>query len=98
MTNGSSNYSSINGPLPILEKKRWLIVILFAAISAMSNCIWLTFGPIADSAMAYFQVSAFEINMLSMVYLAVALVFTIPASWCLDHIGKKKKKQPFEKN
>jgi hypothetical protein len=83
----SERYNSINGPVSKLEKKRWLMVLLFAGVNAMNNCIWLSFGPIADSATSFFEVDSFLINMLSMLFMAIALLCTIPASWCLDHIG-----------
>jgi hypothetical protein len=41
---------------PYLEKKRWLMVIIFATQAMTNSIIWITFGPVTKEAGAYFNV------------------------------------------
>ena len=72
-----------------LFKRRWLILAIFCLLSFSNAGQWISFAPISNIVHQYYQVSLFAVNCLSMIYMAVYIVFIIPASWILDTYGLK---------
>ena len=70
-------------------KRRWLILAIFCLLSFSNAGQWISFAPISNIVHQYYQVSLFAVNCLSMIYMAVYIVFIIPASWILDTYGLK---------
>ncbi|MGE5139490.1 MAG: MFS transporter [Rudaea sp.] len=66
---------------------RWVMLLGFMAIVAVNQLFWITFAPITSAAASYFQVSELEIGLLSLVFLVVYVVVSIPASWVIDTYG-----------
>jgi fucose permease len=66
---------------------RWLVLLAFCVLSAAVQVQWLTFAPIAREARAYFAVSALQVDVLSLVFMAVYLLVSIPASYVIDTYG-----------
>ena len=66
---------------------RWVVLGVFGSILAISNTIWITFGPIADVMRCYYGVSDFWVNSLSMVYMLVYILFVVPSIWLLNAVG-----------
>ena len=68
---------------------RWVMLSLFMLIVAMNQLLWITFAPITVDAAAFFKVSDLMIGMLSMCFMIVYIVVSIPASWVIDTYGIK---------
>jgi MFS family permease len=66
---------------------RWIIISVFAVINIVVQLQWLSFAPIAKAAQSVYGVSALQIDFLSIIYLAVFVVFCIPASYVIDTFG-----------
>ena len=66
---------------------RWVVLTLFVANVALTNGLWITFGPIADVVKCYYGVSDFWVNSLSMVYMVTYTLFIVPSLWLLNTIG-----------
>ncbi len=66
---------------------RWIVLSVFAIITAVIEIQWLTFAPIAREARLVYNVSAFQIDLLSLIFMAVFLVVCIPASLIIDTYG-----------
>lgn len=66
---------------------RWVILAVVALISALIEVQWLTFAPIAREAREVYQVSALQIDALSLVFMGVFLVVCLPASYVIDTFG-----------
>jgi len=66
---------------------RWVIITVFAAINIVVQIQWLSFAPIATAAQAVYGVSALQIDFFSIIYLAVFVIFCIPASYVIDTFG-----------
>ena len=49
--------------------------------------IWITFSPIADTAVPYYAIDAFRLNLLVLVFAAASVPFGFLASWLLDTLG-----------
>ncbi len=66
---------------------RWAILLGFMAIVALNQLMWITFAPITSSAASYYGVSDLSIGLLSMIFMIVYLIVSIPASWAIDTWG-----------
>lgn len=58
-------------------------------IVAVNQLLWITFAPITSEAVAYYGVSELWIGILSMCFMVVFILFSIPASWIIDTYGIK---------
>ena len=66
---------------------RSVIITVFAVINIVVQIQWLSFAPIAKAAQAVYGVSALQIDFFSIIYLAVFVIFCIPASYVIDTFG-----------
>jgi MFS family permease len=56
-------------------------------IAAVNQLMWITFAPITGDATRYYGVSDLQIGILSMCFMIVYVVVSIPASWVIDKYG-----------
>lgn len=73
---------------------RWVVLILFMFVGAMTQVIWITFaGVTTESAIYYFgSVTSFSENMillLSVVFMIAYLPVNFFACWLIDKLGLK---------
>ena len=66
---------------------RWTILSIYMFLIAVNQMLWITFAPITSDATNYFGVSDLWIGILSMCFMIVFIVFSIPASWIIDKYG-----------
>lgn len=66
---------------------RWVVLLAFMFVTALNQLLWITFAPITSSAAAYFGVSDLSIGLLSLSFLIVYMIVSIPASWMIDTYG-----------
>ena len=66
---------------------RWVVLLTFMFVVAVNQLLWITFAPITSSAATYFGVSDLSIGLLSMSFMIVYIVMSIPASWMIDTYG-----------
>jgi len=66
---------------------RWVMLAVYMFIVAMNQLLWITFAPITSEAVHYYGVSELWIGILSMSFMVVFIVFSIPASWIIDKYG-----------
>jgi MFS family permease len=66
---------------------RWVVLAVFMAMMTVQQLLWITFATITSSAAAFYRVSDMSIGMLSMVFMIVYIVVSIPASWLIDTWG-----------
>jgi cyanate permease len=66
---------------------RWIVLLAFMFVVAINQLLWITFAPITGSAAAYYAVSDLSIGLLSMSFMIVYIVISIPASWVIDTYG-----------
>ena len=70
-------------------KYRWIILAVFFFIVATNQMLWITFAPITNKAAQFFKVSNLQIGILSMIFMIVYIIISIPASWVIDTYGFK---------
>jgi len=66
---------------------RWVVLLAFMFVVAINQLLWITFAPITGSAASYYGVSDLSIGLLSMSFMIVYIVVSIPASWMIDTYG-----------
>jgi MFS family permease len=66
---------------------RWVVLLVFMVATAMNQLLWITFAPITSQAAAFYGVSELNIGMLSMCFMIVYVLVSIPASWVIDTYG-----------
>ncbi len=66
---------------------RWIVLLAFMGAIAVNQLLWITFAAITGSAAAYYGVSDLSIGLLSMSFMIVYVVVSIPASWVIDTYG-----------
>jgi MFS family permease len=66
---------------------RWVVLLAFMFITAMNQLLWITFAPVTITAAAFYHVSDLSIGLLSMVFMVVYIIVSIPASWMIDTLG-----------
>ncbi len=66
---------------------RWVVLVAFMFVVAINQLLWITFAPITGNAATYYGVSDLSIGLLSMVFMIVYIIVSIPASWVIDTYG-----------
>jgi cyanate permease len=78
-------------PMTQLEFKvypyRWVVLLAFMLVVAVNQLLWITFAPITGAAAGYYAVDDLSIGLLSLVFMVVYIVVSIPASWAIDTWG-----------
>ena len=68
-------------------KYRWVVLLAYMLIVAVNQLLWITFAAITSDSSHYYGVSDLQIGMLSMCFMLVFIVVSIPASWMIDTYG-----------
>ncbi len=58
-------------------------------VVATNQMAWITFAPITNAAAKFYDVSVMSIGLLSLSFMAVYIIVSIPASWVIDTYGIK---------
>jgi cyanate permease len=66
---------------------RWIMLSVYMLIVAVNQLLWITFAPITSDATKYYGVSDLQIGILSMCFMIIFIVVSIPASWIIDKYG-----------
>ncbi len=66
---------------------RWVVLFVFALICAIIQIQWLTFASVAREARLFYNVSALQIDFLSLIFMIIFLLVCIPASYIIDRFG-----------
>jgi MFS family permease len=66
---------------------RWAMLLAFMAIIFANQLMWITFAAITGEAARYYSVSDLSIGLLSMSFMIVYIVVSIPASYVIDTYG-----------
>jgi cyanate permease len=70
-----------------LYRRRWIILSVYMLLVAANQLLWITFAPITGDATKYYGVSDLKIGILSMCFMIVYIIVSIPASWIIDKYG-----------
>ncbi len=70
-----------------ISSYRWVVLAVFMIIALLSQLSWLTFAPISSEASELFDVSAFDISLLSLVWPLIFVISAIPIGIFIDKKG-----------
>jgi len=68
-------------------RARWSVLAVYSLVSLVLQLQWLTFAPIAREAATAYGVGAFDIDLLSLIFMGVFVVICVPASILIDRRG-----------
>ena len=66
---------------------RWVMLVAFMLVVAANHLLWISFAPITGTAAQFYGVSDLAIGLLSMIFMIVFIIASIPASWVIDTYG-----------
>jgi cyanate permease len=66
---------------------RWVILAVFMIAVSVNQLMWITFAPVTSIATEFYNVSDLSIGLLSMIFMVVYIIVSIPASWIIDTYG-----------
>lgn len=77
-----------------VEKKahsyRWVILAFYFVITVGIQIQWLAFASISEISKEFYHVSTLGIDFLSIIYMVVFIVLSLPASYIIDKYGLKE--------
>ncbi len=68
-------------------RTRWFMLVIYMLLVAANQLLWITFAPITGDATRFYGVSDLSIGILSMSFMIVFVIVSIPASWIIDKYG-----------
>ena len=68
-------------------RSRWIMLSVYMLMVAINQLLWITFAPITGDATKFYNVSDLKIGILSMCFMIVYIIVSIPASWIIDKYG-----------
>lgn len=68
---------------------RWIVLTVFIIIALMSQLLWLTFAPLTSEVSQLYNVTVFDISLLSLVWPLVFVITAIPVGIFIDKKGFK---------
>ncbi len=77
----------MNNKKPNRSPYRWVVLIVFALINIIIQIHWIMFAPITGDAAAFYHVNVLQIGMLSMIFMLIYIVVSVPASYVIDTFG-----------
>ncbi len=66
---------------------RWVVLLTFMGVIAVNQLLWITFAAVTTQSMQFYGVSDLAIGLLSLSFMAVYIVISVPASWVIDTYG-----------
>ncbi len=66
---------------------RWIVLLAFMFVVVVNQLLWITFASITGDAAKFYGVSDLSIGLLSMSFMIVYIIVSIPASWAIDTYG-----------
>ena len=66
---------------------RWVVLLVFMFAVAINQLLWITYAAVTSDATRFYQVSDLSIALLSMSFMIVYIIVSIPASWVIDTYG-----------
>ncbi len=66
---------------------RWIVLAAFMGVVVTNQLLWISFASITGTAARFYGVDDLAIGILSLVFMIVFIVISIPASWAIDTYG-----------
>jgi len=69
---------------------RWAALAVFALVQASIQVLWSSFLPITSEAAQFYGVAPLLIGLLSMLFMIVYVIVSLPSSWAIATFGVRK--------
>ncbi len=66
---------------------RWVVLLVYFLVNALMQLQWIIFAPITSEAVAFYNVPALQIDLLSLIFMIVYIAISFPASYIIDTWG-----------
>jgi cyanate permease len=66
---------------------RWVVLLVYVIINVLMQVQWIAFAPITSEAVAFYNVPALQIDLLSLIFMIVYIFISFPASYIIDTWG-----------
>ena len=66
---------------------RWAVLLVFMAVAGVNQLLWITFASVTSDAVRFYGVGDLEIGILSLIFMLVYIIVSVPASWAIDTWG-----------
>lgn len=63
------------------------MLAIYMLIVSVNQLLWITFAPITSDSATFFHVTDLQIGLLSMIFMVVFIIISVPASWIIDTYG-----------
>ncbi len=70
-----------------VTRHRWVVLFAVFPMIVSNEIMWLSIAPVSSQAQQYYGVGATAIDLLSISYMIMFILFSIPASWAIDRFG-----------
>jgi FLVCR family feline leukemia virus subgroup C receptor-related protein len=74
----------------VLFGRRWFMLLLFMMLAGSNQLQWITFGPISSVCQEFYDISPFQVNMLSMIFMLVYLPGSFLGARYIDVRGERE--------
>jgi MFS family permease len=66
---------------------RWIVLLVFMFIAAVTQILWITFAPISSLVAGLYAVTELDIALLSLIFMVVYIPVSIPSAYLIDSKG-----------
>jgi MFS family permease len=66
---------------------RWVVLVAFMLVVIINQLCWISFASITSESAAFYHTDPLNINLLALVFMAVYVIVSFPASWAIDTWG-----------
>ncbi len=66
---------------------RWIVLLVFMFIAAITQVLWITFAPISSLAASLYSVTELDVALLSLIFMVVYIPVSIPSAYLIDNKG-----------
>lgn len=69
------------------SRYRWVVLFAVFPMIVANEIMWLSIAPVSSLAQEFYGVGAASIDILSISFMLMFIVFSVPASWVIDRFG-----------
>ncbi|XP_060599037.1 solute carrier family 49 member A3-like [Ruditapes philippinarum] len=66
---------------------RWFMLFVASMLNLTTSMNWITFAAAADVSVEFYQISTFQLNLLSMCFVLITIPVGLTAAWLTDTFG-----------
>ncbi|MDN5559075.1 MAG: MFS transporter, partial [Ruaniaceae bacterium] len=69
------------------SRYRWVVLFAVFPMIVSNEIMWLSIAPVSSMAQEFYGVGAARIDILSISFMLMFILFSVPASWVIDRFG-----------